>query len=145
MQPRLIEGGLVVDERGLTSFVNAFDLASIRRFYVVSNHAQGTVRAWHGHQKEAKYVVALKGSALVAAVQLDDWERPSQSAEMHKFVLSEHKMAALFIPSGFANGFMSLTPDTQLMWFSTTTLEDSAADDFRYPSDYWDIWKVGER
>jgi dTDP-4-dehydrorhamnose 3,5-epimerase-like enzyme len=140
MQPRLIEGGLAVDERGLTSFINGFDMAAVKRLYIVSNHTDGTVRAWHAHQHEAKYVVALKGSALVGAVQIDDWKHPSLSAEVHKFVLSERKAAALFIPAGYANGFMSLTPDTQLMWFSTATLEESLSDDFRYPADYWDIW-----
>ena len=45
--PRLIEGGLAVDDRGSVAFVNDFDLAVARRFYVVSNHSAGFVRAWH--------------------------------------------------------------------------------------------------
>lgn len=140
MQPRFIEGGIAVDERGLTSFVNGFDMSAVKRLYVVSNHTDGIVRAWHGHKQEAKYVVALKGSALVGAVEIDDWQEPSQSLLVQRFVLSARKPGVLFIPAGYANGFMSLTPDTQLMWFSTSTLEESLADDYRYPSAYWNIW-----
>ena len=46
--------------------------------------------------------------------------------------------------AGFANGFMSLTADTTLMFFSTK-LEESSGDDIRYDSGHWDIWDVIER
>ena len=56
--PWLIEGGLAVDDRGIVSFVNDFDFAGVKRFYMVSNHKAGFVRAWHAHKHEAKYVMA---------------------------------------------------------------------------------------
>jgi dTDP-4-dehydrorhamnose 3,5-epimerase len=40
---------------------------------------------------------------------------------------------------------MSLTEDAKLIFFSTSTLEESKDDDFRYPARYWDIWTVAER
>ena len=40
---------------------------------------------------------------------------------------------------------MSLTDDLKLMFFSTSTLEESAADDIRFDSRLWDIWQVTER
>jgi dTDP-4-dehydrorhamnose 3,5-epimerase-like enzyme len=42
------------------------------------NHAAGFIRAWHGHKKEAKYVLVVKGSALVCAVGIDNWVNPSK-------------------------------------------------------------------
>ena len=65
--PLLLEGGLAVDDRGSVAFVNAFDFEGVKRFYVVANHRQGFVRAWHAHRREAKYVTVVTGAAVVAA------------------------------------------------------------------------------
>jgi len=142
---RLLEGGLAIDDRGSVAFVNAFDFEGVKRFYVVANHRQGFVRAWHAHRREAKYVTVLTGAAVVAAVHIDDWERPSGGAEVHRFVLSAAKPSVLFIPPGFANGFMSLTEDARLVFFSTSTVEESRDDDVRYDARHWDVWTVEER
>jgi hypothetical protein len=40
---------------------------------------------------------------------------------------------------------MSLTEDANLIFFSTSALEESRDDDVRYDSRYWDIWNVDER
>jgi dTDP-4-dehydrorhamnose 3,5-epimerase-like enzyme len=140
--PRLIRGDLAVDERGQVAFVNDFGFEGVKRFYVVSGHAARTVRAWQAHRREAKYVYAAQGAALVGAVAVDDWSHPSSSAQVHRFVLSARKPAVLFIPPGYANGNMMLTADTQLIFFSTSTLDESKADDVRFPARQWDIWSV---
>jgi len=62
-----------------------------------------------------------------------------------KYVLSEHKPGILFIPPGYANGMMTLSLGTKLLIFSSSTVQDSTQDDFRYPSRYWDAWDVEER
>lgn len=144
-EPTIIPGGLSVDDRGQVSFVNDFNFEDVKRFYMVSNHKQGFVRAWHAHKKEAKYVLVVTGSALVGAVRVDDWDKPSKDTEVKKFTLSDKSPKVLYIPAGYANGFMSLTKDTQIMFFSTSTLEDSLDDDIRYDARYWDIWSVEER
>jgi len=142
---KLFSGGLSVDDRGQVGFVNDFDFAGVKRFYTVSNHRQNFVRAWHAHRKEAKYVTVVQGAALIGAVAVDDWERPSKRSEVSRHVLSASKPAVLFIPAGFANGFMSLTEDAVVVFFSTSTLNESLGDDFRYEARYWDIWHVEER
>lgn len=143
--PKLIEGGISVDDRGSVSFCNGFDFSGVKRFYQVSNHSKGFVRAWHGHKKEGKYVYLTSGAAMVAAVAVDDWINPSKSAKVHKFVLSAEKPSVLYIPPGYANGFMSLSSDARLLFFSTSTLQESLGDDIRFPSRYWDVWTVEER
>jgi dTDP-4-dehydrorhamnose 3,5-epimerase len=143
--PRIIEGGLTVDDRGDTVFVNGFHFEGVKRFYMVSNHRADFVRAWHAHRREAKYVIAVQGAAIVAAVAIDNWEQPSKNSQIHRYVLSAQKPAVLYIPPGYANGFMSLTADTKLMFFSTATLEESQGDDRRYDARYWDAWQVIER
>jgi dTDP-4-dehydrorhamnose 3,5-epimerase len=145
MEPRLMTGDLAVDDRGEVGFVNDFDFSGVKRFYTVRNHHRGFVRAWHGHRREAKYVTVVSGAALVAAVAVDDWERPSRDLKVSRFVLSAAKPRVLFIPAGHANGFMSLTDDARLMFFSTSTLADSHGDDIRFDARYWDAWTIEER
>jgi dTDP-4-dehydrorhamnose 3,5-epimerase len=144
-QPRLIEGDLAVDDRGEVSFVNAFKLVGVKRFYLVSNHRAGFVRAWHAHKHEAKYVTVVNGAALFGAIRIDNWSNPSKRAPVSRFVMSAKSPSVLFIPPGYANGFMSLTEDCKVMFFSTATLEESKKDDIRYEARYWNIWKIVER
>lgn len=143
--PKLIEGGLAVDDRGTVSFVNDFQFPGVKRFYVVSNHKAGFIRAWHGHKREAKYITVIEGSAVVAAVAIDNWEHPSKTAKMYRVVLSASRPAIFFIPPGHANGFMSLSRNCKVIVFSTATLQESERDDVRYDARYWDIWKIDER
>lgn len=144
-QPQLIEGGLAIDDRGSLAFVNEFGFEGVRRFYVVSNHRCGFVRAWHGHRREAKYVLAVSGAALVGVVRIDNWDNPARDLPVQRYVLTEHKPALLYIPPGHANGFKTLSPGTKLLFLSTATLEQSRGDDLRYDARYWDAWQVIER
>jgi dTDP-4-dehydrorhamnose 3,5-epimerase len=144
-EPALIEGGLAVDDRGELRFVNGFNFEGVKRFYIVSNHQAGFVRAWHAHRHEAKYVFVSHGAAIIGAVEIDDWQKPSPTSQVHRFVLSAAKPSILYIPPGYANGFKSLTADTQLIFFSTATIEEARDDDVRYDARYWDIWTVLER
>lgn len=142
---RLIEGGLVVDDRGTVSFINDFNFSDVKRFYVVTNHRAGFVRAWHAHRHEAKYITVLRGAAVIGAVKIDDWTKPSRDKPVSRYVLSSNKPSAIYVPAGYANGFMTLVEDTILVFFSTTTVEESRGDDVRYDARYWDIWQVVER
>ena len=142
---RLIQGAVRVDDRGSVSFVNDFGFEAVKRSYLVSNHKAGYVRAWHAHKREAKYVWCLKGSALVCAVEIDNWENPSPGLKVNRQVLSDRTPAVLYIPAGFANGFMSLSEDMLLMFFSTSSLDESLNDDFRFDARLWDPWQIEER
>jgi dTDP-4-dehydrorhamnose 3,5-epimerase-like enzyme len=145
--PTLYEGSLAVDDRGQVSFVNDFPMAAspVRRFYLVQNHLPRQIRAWHAHRREAKYVLAVSGSALVCAVRVINWSRPRKDQPVHRFTLSAAAPNVLAIPAGYANGWMGLTGDCRLLWFSTATVEESQQDDFRFPVRYWNPWEVTER
>ncbi len=142
---RVITGGLGIDDRGEVGFVNDFDFSGVKRFYSVKNHRQGFVRAWHAHKMESKYVTVVEGAALIGAVAVDDWTKPNKQSQVNRYVLSAKKPSVLFIPAGYANGFMSLTDDARLVIFSTSSLADSQGDDIRFDARYWDIWDVIER
>ncbi len=143
--PKLLTGDIRTDDRGDVGFVNEFEFAGVKRFYSVANHRAGFIRAWHAHRREAKYVTVVCGAALVGAVAVDNWEKPSKAAKIHRYVLSAHKPSVLYIPAAYANGFMSLTENAKLLFFSTSTLNESMGDDVRYEARYWDIWSIEER
>jgi dTDP-4-dehydrorhamnose 3,5-epimerase len=140
-----IPGGKAFDDRGSLTFINDLDLTIFKRFYIVENHEQGFVRAWHGHKKEAKAVVVVSGSALVAAVKIDNWDSPSKDLKVDRVVLTAEKPSALLIPAGYANGFMTLTEAAKVMFLSTSSLEESAGDDFRFDARLWNPWNIEER
>ncbi|MCE1187959.1 MAG: dTDP-4-dehydrorhamnose 3,5-epimerase family protein [Ignavibacteria bacterium] len=144
-EPTLIKGGIAVDDRGAVSFVNDFNFEEVKRFYMVENHTKGFIRAWHGHKKEGKYVFIPKGSAIVACVKIDNWDNPSAEAKVHRYVMSEKTPSVLYIPPGYANGFMNLSDDLKIQFFSTSYLQDSLNDDFRFEARYWNPWSVEER
>ena len=140
-----IPGGKAFDDRGSLMFVNDLDLSLFKRFYIVENHSKGFVRAWHAHKKEAKGVVVVSGTVLVAAVKVDDWESPSKELKVERVVLTAEKPTALLIPAGYANGFMTLTESAKVMFLSTSSLTESAGDDIRFDSTLWNPWTVEER
>jgi dTDP-4-dehydrorhamnose 3,5-epimerase-like enzyme len=142
---KIIPGDIAVDDRGKLIFVNDFDFKNIKRFYIVENHKQNFIRAWHGHKKEGKYVTCVDGTAMLAAIEIDNWDSPNKDLNINKFILSSLKPSILFIPPGFANGFMNLTYDSKLIFFSTSTLEESKVDDYRFDSHYWNAWDIIER
>lgn len=136
--PHLIQGGVAVDDRGSVRFVNDFNFKDVKRFYQVQNHRQGFIRAWHGHQYEAKYVYVVSGSALIGAANME-------TQVVDKFVLSSQSPKVLFIPAGYANGFKTLEENTIILFFSTSDLNSSLKDDIRFEYDKWNIWEEDYR
>ena len=128
-----IDGGLFADDRGFLRFVNGFE-----RFYQVENHKKGFIRAWHGHKKEGKYIYVASGTALIGLVNLE-------TEEVSKFTLTSQKPCILCVPPGYANGFKTLEDNTIIMFYSTSTLEESKGDDYRFDWDKWDIWQEDYR
>ena len=134
-EPQIINGGIAFDDRGSVSFCNDFlfkDLG-VERFYHISNRRKDYIRAWHGHEKESKYMYAADGTFRVGAANME-------TDEVKTFYLDSRKPQLLFIPAGYANGFQNLTENNQLIIFSTSTLEESLGDDIRFEWRKWNIW-----
>ncbi len=134
---RLIEGNSFSDHRGIIRFVNDFNFDGIKRFYTILHNDTETIRAWQGHKLETKYFYVAKGSFLIGIIKIDDWEQPSKDIKIQHTILSDSKSELLLIPSGNANGFRALEPESILVVFSDKTLEESRADDFRWGSEYF--------
>ena len=144
---RVIKGGLAVDDRGELAFINDFDFKGVKRFYMVKNFSTGNIRAFHGHMKEAKYAYVPKGAALIVIAKMKSETELDKSEEPKRFVISENSPSVLYIPPGHANGFRSLTDDTKIIFYSTTTLDESKGDDYRFDFDEFgtSIWESKHR
>ena len=75
----------------------------------VSFSAKNTIRGLHGDPAMSKLITVLRGKIFDAIVDLRR-ESPSY-LKWQGFILSEHNHAQLYIPPGFAHGFLALTDD----------------------------------
>jgi dTDP-4-dehydrorhamnose 3,5-epimerase len=143
--PEIINGGLAIDDRGALSFLNTVPFANVIRMYGVENFSTDVIRAFHGHAVEEKFVLVTSGSAIVALAKMND-DRTGMDAPK-RYVLSSRKPQLLYAPAGYANGFRALEPGTKMLFFSSTTIEQAATDDYRFPYDYFGtkIWEVESR
>ena len=82
---------------------------------------------------------------MACAVKMTDKVSPDKDQEITRVVLDSRKPSALYVPKGYANGFMSLSQNALLLILSSTTLEESQGDDYRFPFDYWNPWQVVPR
>ena len=131
---KILNGGIFVDDRGTLRFVNEFNFDNVKRFYQVENHERGFIRAWHGHKKEGKYVYVAHGSAWIGVIYMEDTDK------IDKVVLSDKSPKILWIPPGKYNGFQTLEENTTILFFSTTTIEESKGDDYRLPYETYPVF-----
>ncbi len=143
--PLKIDGGKAFDNRGSLSFVNNFNLSKIKRFYIIENFKNNFIRAWHGHKFEEKYFYCLTGAAQISCVEISNYKKPSKNKKIYSWVISDNKSELIYVPKGFANGSMNLKQKTKILVFSTSSLENSVNDDYRYPAKYWNPWDIQSR
>jgi dTDP-4-dehydrorhamnose 3,5-epimerase-like enzyme len=144
-EPKLIDGKRLFDNRGSVSFSNAFSFSEIIRFYIVHNYNKNFIRAWHGHLKEKKFITCIQGTFQVSCVRMDKTKNPSKKNKVFTWYLNAGSQNIISIPEGYANGSMSLEDNSKLLIFSTSTLESSLKDDYRFPVKYWNSWDIVER
>ena len=112
------------DHRGFFSEIysrKAFEAAGIRADFVQDNHSLsaevGVVRGLHFQLPPAaqdKLVRVVRGAVLDVAV---DIRRSSPTFGRHvSQVLSAENWKQMFIPAGFAHGFLTLEPSTEVIY-----------------------------
>jgi dTDP-4-dehydrorhamnose 3,5-epimerase len=123
------------DGRGFFSEVwreDAFDEAGILRRFVQENHvlshAEGTVRGLHfqiGKAAQAKLVRCTHGSIFDVAL---DIRRGSPNFGRHlAVVLSAKNWKQLYVPVGFAHGYCTLSPQSEVI-YKVTAYYDPASE-----------------
>ena len=157
-QPKLILGEVHCDDRGTLSVVNDFaEFEKMKRFYQIKNVSKDVVRAFHGHFYEEKYIYVTNGSAKIFCAKMKE-HCPAQTPkgsmkkvyglhEKEEFILTDKLPSILHIPKGYANGFKALEENTTIIFFSTSTLEESKNDDIRFDWNHFgeDIWNTQNR
>ena len=145
--PRLIKVDISFDDRGEIVHCNNFNFQKfkIKRFYKIFNNRINFIRAWHGHKKENKYILILKGSLKVSVVKINNWKNPSKKTKLKNYYLNEKKPQILFIPGGHAHGTQNLEKNTTFMVFSDFDIKETLKDDYRFEYNYWGDWKINYR
>ncbi|MCT4665844.1 MAG: dTDP-4-dehydrorhamnose 3,5-epimerase [Flavobacteriales bacterium] len=116
---KIIEPKVFEDSRGY--FFESFSKhklaeAGIKEEFLQDNQSlsqKGVLRGLHFQKPpfaQSKLVRVIKGSVLDVAVDLRK-KSPTYGAHF-KIVLSEENKTQLYIPKGFAHGFLTLEPDT---------------------------------
>lgn len=125
---RLLEPARHIDERGFLSEVyNEATLTSlgitdrfVQENHILSTH-QGTLRGLHFQippKSAAKLVRVVSGSIFDVAVDLRRNE-PSFGSWVSS-VLTAHNWRQMFIPDGFAHGFCTLEPKTEVSYLTSS-------------------------
>ena len=88
MEPIIFESKSNSDHRGTVSFTNDLNLNKVVRTYKVINKQARTVRAWHGHKIEEKWISVEDGEFLVCAVKVEDFENPKITYEEKTYLIN---------------------------------------------------------
>lgn len=137
--PQHIRGMHHVDARGSLWFNNSISLKEFKRAYIIQNSSSSPMRGWHGHKRESKGFLCLSGSVRIGGVKILDWSSPSKSLDVFHADLTAGSLDFVYLPAGFANAILSLSPNSTVLVFSSSTLEESEADDYRFPIETWDL------
>ena len=136
----VFSGKTHIDSRGTLIYFNEFDLATIKRMYIIEHSDTNIIRAWQGHQKEQKWFYIISGSFKIILIKIDNWQNPSADLSAREFILTQYNYQVLHVEGGYVSGFRALKPNSRLMIFSDFSLMESLGDDFRYDKHKWYNW-----
>ena len=125
----------IEDQRGFFSEVyqkNDFEKLGIMENFMQENHSftrdKHTFRGLHLQKppfEQAKLVRVLKGSILDIALDLR--QESATYLQHKKFTLTENNFKQLFIPAGFAHGFLTLEDNCEISY--------KVSNPYNHPSD----------
>ena len=120
----VIEGDVFADDRGsvmpawIAAEFAAHGLAeAFVQWNIVRNHRRGTLRGMHYQRPphgEAKLVRAIRGSIFDVAVDIRTGS--PRYGEHLSAILSADNMRQFWVPAGYAHGFCTLEPDTEVIY-----------------------------
>ena len=136
---QLLKGDIFKDHRGEVRFNNKFNMSEIVRVYEIAPSEVSSVRGWLAHKNETKWLFCAKGRIDVRLVEIDDFQNPSTNTKIELVQLSENKFDVLKVSGGTGMAFKAREIGSRITVFSDLTLEQSKADDFRFPLETWQI------
>lgn len=132
-----IRGGVAEDHRGRIRFVNDFDMASVKRFYIIKNSDTDLIRGWRAHRIEQRWFYVLSGSFSIFLIKIDDWDHPSQSLPIRAETLTAESMNVLNVPAGYGTAFKALEEGSELLVYADHSISHASNDDYTWQLDYF--------
>lgn len=129
--------GIAADHRGSIRFANAFDMADVKRFYIIENKDTDTIRGWRGHRAGQRWYYVLDGAFSLNVVQIDHWEQPSRELPITGNILQSADQRVIHVPAGYAIALQALQPGSRLLAFADQTIEQAEQDNHVFPADYF--------
>lgn len=134
--PNIIRGHVHSDARGKLLYNNDFNLAAIKRMYVINNASESIKRAWQGHKIEQRWFVAVSGTFRIELIKIDCWEMPNPDLTAEIFILSDLEMHVLHVPPGYVSAIQSLTQDARFVVYSDYGIGE-IEDDYKFEANYF--------
>jgi len=104
------------------------------------NKSKGTLRGLHfqiAGQSEHKLITLLSGSVYLAVVDL---RKDSESyLQVNSFEVNSNELKSIFIPFGCATGWISLEPNTDILYVMYSRFEENSYSGLRYNDSFFNI------
>jgi dTDP-4-dehydrorhamnose 3,5-epimerase len=156
-EPLIISGAYIVkrttpnDERGYFSRIvdkNSFTtvglVADFVQISLSQNYLKGTLRGLHSQADdfaEEKFVVCSSGEVFDVCVDLRE-DSPTY-LQYCSAILSERNGNSIYVPKGCAHGFISLSDNSQLIYFMTKEYNPAAEKGYRWNDPAFNIdWPI---
>ncbi len=134
----LFEPQVFEDERGY--FMESFRSDQFKEFglpidFQQDNHsksAKGVIRGMHFQwdKPQGKLIRVTRGSAQV--VEVDLRKKSPYFGQYKSFIISEHNKHILWVPPGFANGFVALEDNTEMQYKCTEVWNPEGENNIRW-------------
>jgi dTDP-4-dehydrorhamnose 3,5-epimerase len=108
------------------------------------NKSKGTLRGLHfqiAGQPEHKLITLLSGSVYLAVIDL---RKDSKSyLQVNSFEVNSDELKSIFIPFGCATGWVSLEPNTDILYVMYSRFEENSYSGLRYDDSFFKIpWPI---
>ncbi len=133
----ITQGGTAEDHRGSIRFVNDFDMAAVKRFYIIENKDTETIRGWRAHRTEQRWFYVLAGAFSLKTVKIDNWEQPSRELPVDETILRSEDQRVIHVPIGYGTAFQAVAPGSKLLVFADYGIDHAKHDDYTYPVGYF--------
>jgi dTDP-4-dehydrorhamnose 3,5-epimerase len=147
-KPVLIKNRVASDDRGhFRKFLDSkklleeIDFGTVTDINFVTSFKKFTFRGFHYQEEpfgENKYISVISGKILDLAINLKSEE--SGYLDIYDFQLSDEDDASIIIPKGFAHGYLTLEPNTSVIYATSNFYSPSHERGIR-----WDDPKIDWR
>lgn len=131
MLPNIITGNCHEDKRGKLKYNNNYDLANIKRMYLIENTDIQLKRGWQGHKIEQRWFSVMTGEFEIKLLKVDDWKNPSENLKPICFELNSENLDILHVPSGYISCIQAKSEDAKLLVMSDYNLGE-IQDEFKF-------------